>query len=80
MIPNFEEFQFQCKLAFLEDVFLEEEITTLLNNFEPRILLRNVEIEIPDDTNDLNIKITYDIVGLPFPTQNIEFLLQPTRV
>ena len=60
--------------------FLEEEITTLLNNFELRILLRNVEIENPDDTNDLNIKITYDIVGLPFPTQNIEFLLQPTRV
>ena len=60
--------------------FLEEEITTLLNNFELRILLRNVEIENPDDTNNLNIKITYDIVGLPFPTQNIEFILQPTRV
>ena len=60
--------------------FLEEEITTLLNNFELRILLRNVEIENPDDTNDLNIKITYDIFGLPFPTQNIEFILQPTRV
>ena len=60
--------------------FLEEEITTLLNNFELRILLRNVEIENPDDTNDLNIKITYDIVGLPFPTQNIEFILQTTRV
>ena len=60
--------------------FLEEEITTLLNNFELRILLRSVEIENPDDTNNLNIKITYDIVGLPFPTQNIEFILQPTRV
>jgi hypothetical protein len=31
MITNFEEFQFQCKLAFLEDVFLEEEITELRN-------------------------------------------------
>jgi hypothetical protein len=31
MITNFEEFQFQCKLAFLEDVFLEEEITELKN-------------------------------------------------
>ena len=60
--------------------FLNEEITTLLNNFEPRILLRNVEIETPDDTNDLNIKIAYDIARLPFPTQNIEFILQPTRV
>jgi hypothetical protein len=31
MITNFEEFQFQCKLAFLEDVFFEEEITELKN-------------------------------------------------
>ena len=60
--------------------FLEEEITTLLNNFEPRINLRSVLLEFIEDLNNLNIKITYDIVGLPFPTQNIEFILQPTRV
>jgi hypothetical protein len=60
--------------------FLQEEITSLLNNFEPRIKLRTVFIDEPEDTNDLNINISYDIVGLPFPTQNIEFILQPTRV
>ena len=60
--------------------FLEEEITTLLNNFEPRINVRSVLLEFIEDLNNLNIKITYDIVGLPFPTQNIEFILQPTRV
>ena len=60
--------------------FLQEEITSLLNNFEPRIKLRTVFIDEPADTNDLNINISYDIVGLPFPTQNIEFILQPTRV
>ena len=60
--------------------FLQEEITSLLNNFEPRIKLRTVFIDEPADTNDLNISISYDIVGLPFPTQNIEFILQPTRV
>ena len=60
--------------------FLEEEITTLLNNFEPRINIRSVLLEFIEDLNNLNIKITYDIVGLPFPTQNIEFILQPTRV
>jgi phage baseplate assembly protein W len=59
--------------------FLQEEITSLLNNFEPRIKLRTVFIDEPADTNDLNINISYDIVGLPFPTQNIEFILQPTR-
>jgi len=60
--------------------FLQEEITSLLNNFEPRIKLRTVFIDEPADTNELNINISYDIVGLPFPTQNIEFILQPTRV
>jgi phage baseplate assembly protein W len=60
--------------------FLQEEITSLLNNFEPRIKLRTVFIDEPADTNELNISISYDIVGLPFPIQNIEFILQPTRV
>lgn len=60
--------------------YLEEEITTLLNNFEPRISLNSVYVETPDDTNDLNIRISYNIVGLPFPPQTIEFVLQPTRV
>jgi phage baseplate assembly protein W len=61
-------------------VSLEEEIKTLLNNFEPRIKLNNIFIESLEDTNDLNIRISYDIIGLPFPPQNIEFILQPTRV
>jgi phage baseplate assembly protein W len=60
--------------------FLQEEITSLLNNFEPRIKLKTVFIDEPADTNELSISISYDIVGLPFPTQNIEFILQPTRV
>lgn len=59
---------------------LDEEIRNLLNNFEPRIKLTNVSVEIPDDSHDLNISIQYDIVGLPVPTQNIEFILQPTRI
>lgn len=61
-------------------IILDEEIKTILNNFEPRIIVRNVNVESVDDSNELNIKISYDIVGLPFPLQNIEFLLQPTRI
>jgi phage baseplate assembly protein W len=59
---------------------LEEEIRVLLNNFEPRIKLNSTIIDYPPDTNDLNVRIEYDIIGLPFPTQSIEFLLQPTRI
>ena len=62
------------------DSFLEREITVLLKNYEPRITLTNVSLESTVDSNDLSIRIEYDITGLPFPTQNIEFLLQPTRI
>ena len=59
---------------------LDEEIKTVLSNFEPRIVVRDVIVESMEDSNELNVKISYDIVGLPFPPQNIEFLLQPTRI
>lgn len=62
------------------EITLGEEIKTVLSNFEPRVLLREVKIESFEDTYELNIKLTYDIVGIPFPRQNIEFLLQPTRI
>ena len=59
---------------------IEEEIKTLLNNFEPRISLTNVFVDDQLDNNALYVTIKYDIVGLPIPPQNIEFLLQPSRV
>ena len=59
---------------------LEEEITSLLSNYEPRIELNSVYVIANQDGNDVNVQIDYDIVGLPLPNQNIEFLLQPTRV
>ena len=66
----------------LDDIasFLEREITVLLQNFEPRITLTNVIVESLVDSYELQIRIEYEITGLPFPTQNIEFLLQPTRI
>ncbi len=62
------------------DSFLEREITVLLKNYEPKITLTAVSVDSTVDSNDLSIRIEYDITGLPFPTQNIEFLLQPTRI
>ena len=66
----------------LDDIssFLEREITVLLKNYEPRITLRHVIIDSLVDSYELQIRIEYEITGLPFPTQNIEFLLQPTRL
>jgi phage baseplate assembly protein W len=59
---------------------LQSEIRTLLNNYEPRIKLSTVEVTFPEDSNELNVKISYDIIGLPFASQTVDFILQPTRV
>lgn len=59
---------------------LELNITTLLKNFEKRISVSSVLVTYPDDSNEINVRISYTIVGLPAPTQTIDFILQPTRV
>ncbi len=59
---------------------IEEEIKILILNFEKRVQLKRVDIETPEDSYDLNIRIEYDIVGLSLPTQEIDFLLQSSRV
>ena len=59
---------------------LTEEIRTLLENFEPRIKVLDIIVNDTQDYNGLYITIKYSIIGLPVPTQNIEFLLQPSRI
>ena len=58
---------------------LQEEIKTVIANFEPRVTVRSVDVEVYPEDNELNVTITYDIVGLAVPTQAINFILQPTR-
>lgn len=60
--------------------FLEEEIEVLLRNYEPRIEKVNVFAQSQVDSNGVFVQIEYDIIGLPLPTQQVEFLLQATRV
>ena len=59
---------------------LELDIKALLKNFERRISLGSVLITYPEDSNEFNVRIAYDIIGLPIPTQTVDFILQPTRV
>jgi len=59
---------------------LELDIKTLLSNYEPRISVQTVQVTYPEDSNDLNIRISYNIIGISVPAQTVEFILQPTRV
>lgn len=58
---------------------LEDEISTVLRNFEPRITVTKISANIIPDENEVEVSITYDIVGLDLPIQIITFILQPTR-
>jgi phage baseplate assembly protein W len=60
--------------------YLESEIEVLLENFEPRVKVRSIIVQNIEDSNELNVRISYEIVGLPFPQQNIEFILVPARI
>ncbi len=59
---------------------MELSITSLLKNFEPRISLSSVLVTYPDDSNEVNVRIAYTIIGISSPTQTVDFILQPTRV
>ena len=76
---SIEDSLFENNLSDISD-FLEREVTTLIKNYEKRVTLKNVIATAVPDSNELSIRIEYEITGLPFPPQNIEFLLQPTRV
>ena len=59
---------------------LGEEIRLLLENFEPRVKVKEITLTPYQENLELDVNIVYDIVGLPFPTQSVEFLLQSSRL
>ena len=59
---------------------IERQIQTTIENFEPRIAKIGVKVVYPLDTNELTVQIGYNIVGLETPRQDIEFILQSTRI
>lgn len=75
---NIDKYLFDLAESGLKDP-LENEIRTVLTNFEPRISITEIDANIIPDENEVEIKITYDIVGLDLPIQIITFILQPTR-
>ena len=58
---------------------LKAQIRTTIENFEPRVNLNEVIVNHPNDSNDLEITIIYDIIGQESSPQEITFILQPTR-
>ena len=58
---------------------IQDEITTTINNFEPRVNLTSVDVSPDYDSYEYNVTVRYDIVGIDVPSQQLSFALQPTR-
>ncbi len=59
---------------------IKSEISTTIENFEPRVKLTDVRFESTPDENAVDIQIDYDIIGMSAPSQSINFVLEPTRL
>ena len=58
---------------------IEDQIRETIRNFEPRVGEIGVEVEARPDSNELEVKVLFEINGLDTPTQSFTFLLEPTR-
>ena len=58
---------------------IEDQVRESIRNFEPRVGEIEVEVEGRPDSNELEVTVFFDIVGLEVPTQSFTFLLEPTR-
>ena len=58
---------------------ISEEITETIDNFEPRVSLRSVEVIPYYDSNAYDVTIVYDIVGIEAQPQSLNFLLESFR-
>ena len=56
-----------------------DQIRLTVENFEPRVILTDVEVTPDYDNGEFNVEINYDIVGIDVLPQQLTFALQPTR-
>ena len=58
---------------------IRDEIRNSIEKFEPRVSLSSVKVNPDFESNQYDAVITYTIIGADVPTQQLEFVLQPTR-
>ena len=63
----------------LTAIEIQTQIKESIQGYEPRVNLRSVDANANIDGNSFDVIIIYDIIGSDIPTQQLEFVLQPTR-
>ena len=60
-------------------MIIEDQIREVVSNYEPRVNNVDIKVNAQPDLNNFEVRVFFDIVGLPFPTQSFSFILEPTR-
>ena len=60
-------------------MILEDMIRTTIRNYEPRVGDIGVEVDAIPETNNVDVKVLFEIKGLDAPVQSFSFILEPTR-
>ena len=60
-------------------IAIRDEIRSSIINYEPRVKLGQVFVKPNPGENEMNVTITYEIVGVDIPPQQLDFVLLPTR-
>ena len=60
-------------------MIIEDMVRQTVRNYEPRVGDIGVEVDAKPDSNAIEIKVLFEIVGLQSPLQSFTFILEPTR-
>ena len=60
-------------------ISIRDEIRSSIINYEPRVNLLDVIVNPNPDDNEMDVTITYEIVGIDIPPQQLDFVLLPNR-
>ena len=60
-------------------MIIEDMVRNTVRNYEPRVGDIGVEVDAAPDTNTVQVKVLFDIIGLEAPVQSFDFILEPTR-
>ena len=58
---------------------LKTEIETTIENYEPRVEINDIIVDPNYDNNEFNVTVSYYIVGIDVPEQELSFVLESTR-
>ena len=58
---------------------IKSEIENTIKNFEPRVKLLSTQVSANADSNEFDVIIRYEIIGIDAQAQQLSFALQPAR-